>query len=69
MLFPPFYCMSGTTEANLGYFFILYPPDMCYGGYQAPIHCKILCTQWVAVLLIGGLLYSIAKDREVYRSL
>ena len=54
-LFPPFTARSGSKTRNAGYHFIL---DVSPSHH---VNTSLLLTQWVGVLIIGGIAYFMAK--------
>lgn len=59
LLFPPFH-VTGTGEGtiNFGYSWILNPPY-----YRATVNIAMLITQWIGVLIVGGIAYFLLKGR------
>jgi hypothetical protein len=55
MLFPPFH---GGRSYNTGCSFLLSPPSS-----YSHVNIEMLVIQWVAVLLVGGLLWFAMKDK------
>jgi hypothetical protein len=63
LLFPPFqFRASNGAIANLGYGFLFDPPITAYAS--GSVNQAMLITQWLAVLLAGGLGYLICKDQK-----
>ena len=65
LLYPPFHARfpNGVIK-NLGYSWIFAPPSG--GAWQASagtVDIGILITQWIGVLVVGGIVFFIAKDR------
>ena len=59
LLFPPFHMEIRSMTNNMGYGFILDPPKR--GSLFSTVNAGMLLTQWVAVLLIGGLAFVFSK--------
>jgi hypothetical protein len=61
LLFPPFHYVATVQVVNLGYSFILTPPD--YGlGRVASVNIVMLLTQWVGVGLVGAIAFRLLRD-------
>lgn len=62
LLFPPFEIHARGTIYNMGYAFIFTPPKM--GNINAQVRVEALIVEWLAVLLIGYLLYRVFSGSE-----
>jgi len=63
LLFPPFHFrgMNGVT-INLGYSFLFSPPTI-YSGTLGAVDIGMLVTQWLGVLILGGIVFYMFKDK------
>lgn len=62
LIFPPFHVkLPGGTVRNLGYSLILDPPKLSY--VTGTVDVGLLITQWVGVLIVGGIAFFLFKDR------
>jgi len=63
LLFPPFHFrgMNGVT-INLGYGFLFSPPTISSGTLGA-VDIGMLITQWLGVLVIGGIVFFMFKGK------
>ncbi len=63
LLFPPFHVrLANGIVANLGYGFLLDPP--LRGSIAGSIDVSVLIVQWVAVILVCGVLWWLAKGPD-----
>lgn len=64
LIFPPFHIkFPGGTVRNLGYGLILDPPHLGYVTGAGTVNIGLLITQWVGVLIVGGIAFFLFKDR------
>ena len=68
LLFPPFRLQWVNGQiVNLGYGFLLYPPKIGPGvvgsGLQGGVDVGLLITQWLGVLIMGGVIFFLLKDK------
>lgn len=63
LLFPPYYIVGRDANINMGYGFIFNPPKR--GIYTATVNTGMLIVQWLAVLLIGGIVLFLMKDIKI----
>lgn len=62
LLVPPFHFQADGSVLNLGYSFLLDPPQL--GGARGTVNEGLLFVQWMAVLLVTALLVVALKDRD-----
>jgi len=60
LLYPPFQMVNNGAERNAGYSFITSPPTK-----YATVNTSMLITQWIAVLLVGILLFFLNNSNSV----
>ncbi|MHB1176390.1 MAG: hypothetical protein ACYCZJ_14815 [Sulfuriferula sp.] len=62
LIFPPFdiRLLNGAVP-NMGYSLIVDPPE--FRGLAATVDVGLLITQWVGVLIVGGIAFFLFKDR------
>ena len=64
LLYPPFHWRGGGGEvASAGYSWIFDPPPSM-SGLLATVDIGLLVTQWFAVLIAGGIIWFMLKDRS-----
>ena len=62
--FPPFHVVHPQVgERNMGYGFILNPPEFYSTGIGATVNSGMLLVQWVGVLILGGLAFFLLKGK------
>lgn len=60
LAYPPFHLIvKNDTVMNMGYSWITSPPVLAY--YESTVNISLLLTQWIAVLVIGGLAFLLTK--------
>ena len=65
LLFPPFsYHPAARVQFNNGYHFILNPPSIHNNGFFDCVNVPLMLAQWVGVLIIGAILFFIAREGE-----
>ncbi len=64
LIYPPFYHENRDWVLNMGYGFIDDPPKVGSTGYDAMVDEGTLVTQWLGVLIIGGIAWLLARDRK-----
>lgn len=66
LLFPPFQYSVKGVKHNAGYGFLFIPPTfrtgIDYGEGSASVNTTLLITQWICLLLIGGIALFIGKN-------
>ncbi len=62
LLFPPWFIVRGSITQGLGHSFLFDPPRA--GSRYGYVNVATLMLQWVGVLIIGGILFFIVKDKE-----
>jgi hypothetical protein len=62
LIFPPFHFLYNGATINRGYAFLLNPPMLGKGG-AATVDIFMLLTQWIAVLILTGLVYLALRRR------
>lgn len=61
-LFPPFrFIGENGVILNAGYGFVFFPPTL--GSFVAQVHVGMLLTQWVGVLIVGGLAFLLFREK------
>jgi len=60
LIFPPFHVQFRGTTFNMGYAFVLDPPE--HGYITASVNVGMLAVQWLAVLLITALAFFMLKS-------
>src|SRR3972149_5675304 len=62
LAFPPFRVVNPIVgERNMGYGFILSPPEFYSTDIVATVDSEMLFVQWVGVLILGGLAFFLLK--------
>ena len=62
LLFPPFHFIAATgIKLNKGYNFLFSPPTLS-NGIQCSVDVGMLLTQWLVVLIVGGIAFFMLKD-------
>lgn len=62
LLFPPFHLRGMYATINLGYGFLFSPPSY-YDGTLGAVDIGMLITQWLGVLILGGIVFYMFKDK------
>jgi hypothetical protein len=61
LIFPPFHAkLPNGTIRNFGYSIIFDPPELGY--LTGVVDIGLLITQWVGVLIVGGIAFFLFKD-------
>lgn len=64
LLIPPFhYYFKPGVAINLGYSFLFAPPMIYSGRVQGSVDVGMLITQWLGVLIIGGIIVFMLKEK------
>jgi hypothetical protein len=64
LLFPPFHLrLENGAEFNMGYSFLFNPPSLSTNAFGT-INIGTLLVQWVAVILIAGILLLAVRNRS-----
>lgn len=58
LLYPPYHVTGEGMSAGIGYDWIFATPP-----WMAAVNIGLLITQWVGVLIIGGICYLLLKER------
>jgi hypothetical protein len=62
LLFPPFHFVAVTgVKLNKGYDFLFSPPTLS-SGIRCSVDVGMLLTQWLVVLIVGGIAFFMLKD-------
>ena len=64
LLFPPFqFYMENGALLNMGYGFLFDPPELSERAV-ATVNIGMLLVQWVAVILVGAILWFVILNKE-----
>ncbi|MBU6392239.1 MAG: hypothetical protein KGQ83_08375, partial [Planctomycetes bacterium] len=67
-LYPPFYATDTRETVSMGYHIIYPPPALNLKGLVpysvSMINISTLLTQWLGVLIIGGITWLLVRDRK-----
>ena len=62
LLCPPHVVTLSGTVYNVGYGLIIDPPKLEFGDWVPVVNVGLLLTQWLGVLLVGGLALFLTKE-------
>lgn len=64
LLFPPFQFHAGNGALlNMGYGFLFDPPELRERAV-ATVNTGMLLTQWLAVVLVGAILWFVVREKD-----